>query len=180
MRARLSILALYNWDNDIFEWLNLPDGVNKEVVVNTILTECAELECMYPNPDTVKAMIKYWSMTKLNSWSRMYRALTENYNPLHNYDRYEQWEEAAENEASGSSQHDVAGYNIDPGMTEAYGDSQSTEGSASSSREGHAYGNIGVVTSADMIRGEIAVRTRFNIYDIILESFKDKFCVLVY
>lgn len=43
----------------------------------------------------------------------------------------------------------------------------------------HAHGNIGVTTTQNMIRQERAIDL-FNIYDIIIEDFKMRFCILVY
>lgn len=69
----------------------------------------------------------------------------------------------------------------------------SSEGSANSSRtgtsvsqneEGRTYerteqGNIGVVTTQSMIREEREI-SDFSIYDIIVQDFKERFCVIVY
>lgn len=42
-----------------------------------------------------------------------------------------------------------------------------------------AHGNIGVTTTQEMIRQQRAVEL-FNMYDIIIEDFKMRFCILVY
>ena len=47
------------------------------------------------------------------------------------------------------------------------------------SHELHAHGNIGVTTTQKLIREEREV-DKFNLYDIIIEEFKVRFCVLVY
>ena len=44
---------------------------------------------MYPEPATLCAVVKAWSHARLASWTRIYDALTAEYNPIHNYDRYE-------------------------------------------------------------------------------------------
>ena len=43
----------------------------------------------------------------------------------------------------------------------------------------HAHGNIGVVTTQKLIREQRAIDL-FNLYDIIIEDFKMRFCILVY
>ncbi len=43
----------------------------------------------------------------------------------------------------------------------------------------HAHGNIGVTTTQKLIREEREI-DRFNVYDIIIESFKMRFCIMVY
>ena len=47
------------------------------------------------------------------------------------------------------------------------------------SHELHAHGNIGVTTTQKLIREQRDV-DRFNLYDIIIEDFKMRFCILVY
>ena len=47
------------------------------------------------------------------------------------------------------------------------------------SHELHAHGNIGVTTTQKLIREQREVDL-FNLYDIIIEDFKMRFCILVY
>jgi len=48
------------------------------------------------------------------------------------------------------------------------------------SRTRRETGNIGVTTSQAMLTEEVELRRAFNIYDIITEDFKSRFCLLVY
>ena len=43
----------------------------------------------------------------------------------------------------------------------------------------HAHGNIGVTTTQKLIKEQRQIDL-FNVYDIIIEDFKMKFCILVY
>ena len=47
-------------------------------------------------------------------------------------------------------------------------------------RENHTSGNIGVTTSQQMLEQEIEVAAKLNVMRIIVESFKERFCLLVY
>ena len=47
------------------------------------------------------------------------------------------------------------------------------------SHELHAHGNIGVTTTQKLIREQRDVEL-FNLYDIIIEDFKMRFCILIY
>ena len=180
MRVKLSVMGLYNYDPTIFDGFQLPVGVDRKIAVGTIITDLAELSLVYTDPDTMRQLIHIWSAAQVENWTRMHRALTEEYNPLHNYDRYEDWEDNATAKASGSNTQSRAGYNQDAGMVDDQQDTQKTSSQADTKRKGRMYGNIGVTTSAQMLEGEISVRDRFNIYDIICKSFKNKFCVMVY
>lgn len=52
----------------------------------------------------------------------------------------------------------------------------------SQSTTGHLYarGNIGVTSTQNLIKQEIEIRYKFNIYEIIAREFKEKFCNLTY
>lgn len=52
-------------------------------------------------------------------------------------------------------------------------------GSANATRTGRTHGNIGVTTTQEMIEEERRV-AEFRIYDYIIKSFKQRFCLLVY
>lgn len=85
----VSIRAIYNWDNTIFDNFNVPDEMDKQTVIDMILLELAELTVVYNEPSTLKTYIRVWSATRLNIWERLYALATQEYNPLDNYDRTE-------------------------------------------------------------------------------------------
>ena len=89
MAATMSILGLYNYDPNIFELLHLPDSVQKQTIIDLIISEAAELEILYPNPDILRVIIGAWSNSRQNAWARIAAALDAEYNPIENSDRYE-------------------------------------------------------------------------------------------
>ena len=44
----------------------------------------------------------------------------------------------------------------------------------------HLHGNIGVTTNQMMLESELQTRPKINIYRIIIDSFRERFCLLVY
>lgn len=199
MKANLSILGLYQYDPTIFDLLQLPDGINKQTVIDNICFECAEFEVLYGRPATMKAAIGVWSVKSMHAWTRMYQALMEDYNPLHNYDRHEDWTDAntstnsttssANASATNNDTTSVNGFNNDtmkPSSANAGTNSQTSSGNASgqssdnASHSGHLYGNIGVTTSATMLTEELETRSKYNIVDIITNDFKKRFTLLIY
>lgn len=167
MPATMSLLGLYNWDEDILEGMEVPDGVDKTALIHNLLRECAELEILYPQPDALKFFVKDWSKERLPVWTRLEATLHYEYDPISNYDRHEEWN----NEANSSAK--TAGYNSDDSDVP----DASSEGQTSS--KGRAYGNIGVTTTQDMIEQERRV-SNFDIIDVIIAEFKKTFCLLVY
>lgn len=92
----LSILGLYNYvkakgENDLFEFLNVPETVEKDVVVNNILMQAAPFEILYPDADVLRDMIGIWSDAHAIMWEKWAETweLSQEFNPLENFDRSE-------------------------------------------------------------------------------------------
>ena len=93
MRASLSILGLYQSDPTLFDELELPGDMNKDVLIDSILYEAASLEAYYPDPNFMKFMIGRWSFMNQSVWQKLYDTTVLEYNPIFNYDRTEEWSE---------------------------------------------------------------------------------------
>lgn len=100
MRAFFSVLGMYNHEEEVFEHFRTPTGVDRTVAIHKILFDNAELGLIYTDPDIFPTLIKNWTDTNYPSWERAYDALMAEYNPIHNYDRREEWTD--EIEGSGS------------------------------------------------------------------------------
>ena len=181
-QATMSILGLYNYDNHLFDEMVVPAGVVKDNLINNILMEAAQLETYIPRFEMLKALIGTWSATRLDAWTKVYNALSTDYNPIENYDRNEEWTDTSNNTAtsSGSVLNKVNGYNA-PTLTDSAKaeTTDSTNGSGTNTHTGHVHGNIGVTTNQQMIEAELDLR-KTDIYEIITREFIEKFCILVY
>lgn len=93
MRATLSILGLYQYSPDVFDLFKLPVGVSLDSVRDNILMELSELELLYPSGTFMKTAIGIWSSKQLPVWEKLYATTKLEYNPIHNYDRTEEWTE---------------------------------------------------------------------------------------
>lgn len=183
MRATLSILGLWTSNPQIFSGLNVPAGVNKTHVIDTILLECAELECLYPDAEFMRQAIGIWSSVNARDWSKLMEAAAAQFNPVHNYDRYEEWTDdgTGSRTVSGSSTESIAGFNSSDLAPASGSSGSSTDGnSAHSQHSGHLYGNIGVTTAPQMLKEFIEIEPQLNIYRYIAESFKNEFCLMIY
>lgn len=93
--AKITLIGLENYANlqlssSLFSDINLPQGIEKDLVINNILTDCGEFEVLYADFDFMKFQVKMFFERYYATFNKMYRAITEDYNPLHNYDRYEE------------------------------------------------------------------------------------------
>lgn len=185
--AKVTLIGMTNYlemeNEDLFSRLTLPAEVNKQTLVDTILMTGGEFPVIWANPDFVQRMIGIWSAKMQPTFERWVYTLTRDYNPIHNYDRYEEYTdvENTDGKTSGTNTRKVTGYDSDQLRTN---DQVSDESQGSTDRQlkhdAHLYGNIGVVTSATMVSEEIDLRKRFNIYELITEEFLNEFCVRVW
>ena len=242
MGANMSILGLWQWDHSIFDLMQYPsfqDGETvhqltdeeKEMLVNNLMAECAELEILYPNPTVMKNMIGLWSAKELPTWNRFYRAAMTEYDPIENYHRteratetlahYDQHSGADTNQASGTdgvsggSTDTNSGTDTTTGKVTGYDSTQLVDHDQTDLVHGHvltnihndtntygrkdtfthgekidhagtikndveAFGNIGVTTSQQMLESELDLLPKLNVFNYIIESFKNRFCILVY
>lgn len=282
----LSILGLYNFDNRVFSEMAFPSGfseVDKNTVIGNILGECAELEILFPNWDTCRAMIGMWSKINISVWDRIFTAANLEYNPIENYNRTEtetitgdltethsgndvnrlsgQDVQAASgsdtltnsgtdtvvesgadrlsgtrtntqtNGGTDTSTNSVAAYDsntllahdkselvhghtvsdsesvsntttygkqdatsyghvettahgktetLTHGKTETLTHGEQITHDNETTKESHISGNIGVTTSQQMLEQEIEVAAKLNVMQMIVNSFKERFCILVY
>ena len=87
--ANISPLGLYEWDNTIFDLMQIPKELDKPTLIDNLLAETAELEVLYPNPVIFKNLVGAWSRKQIDIWNRLYATTQYEYNPIENYDRHE-------------------------------------------------------------------------------------------
>ena len=203
----LSVLGLYNYDDTLFDPMVVPDGVDKtNVLIPNLLSELAELEVLYADPEMMKTIIEVWSKKQLPVWTKLMNTVNLEYNPIYNKDGYYEETENTDRENTntttdtlsatvgdnGTNTNSVSAFNssgfenrerdtIANTRTENQNNNGSSTGTETGTvtRERHEYGNIGVTTTQQMIKEERDV-AQFNIVNYIIEDFKQRFCVLVY
>lgn len=87
MHAMLSLMGMYEYDHTILDFFHYPDKwetVDKDVFVNKLLLDTAELEILYPDADIFKTAIKYWSAAEVQNWNKLYNTTVLDYNPIWN------------------------------------------------------------------------------------------------
>lgn len=181
-QAQMTLIGLYNYDQDLFSEFTIPDGIDKEDMIGNILMACYGLEVIYPDADTMKAGIGCWSRKRITNWKRMLKALEIEYDPLYNYDRTEEWTENESSQGSDSGTVDNLRTSFDSEdlrQTDQANSSGSSEAELERTHKARMFGNIGVTTSQQMLQAEIEV-AHINLMDIIAQEFRKEFCLLVY
>ena len=87
----LTVEGLYNYDDTLFNGFNVPEGLVKQIAIDTILMRTRELEILYPDFTYMKNRITIWSNKYQINWKKLYETTVLEYNPIENYDRMEDW-----------------------------------------------------------------------------------------
>lgn len=192
--AKLTLIGLYNYDSTIFDGLQLPEYFDKETLVNTILLAGGEFGTLYPNNTFMKQAITLWSAKNQRYFEKMAELMQAEYAPLENYNRQEKWtdkgsgtsESSFNNTSNGTGETKVSAFNSDEYENRDKSiDNSSDAGNSSgtseyeNTREGYARGNIGVMSSQDMWRQQLAI-IDLSPYDIIAGDFINEFCIKIY
>ena len=145
--ANISPLGLYNWDQTIFDLMQIPEALDKDTLVDNLLAETAELEVLYPNPTVFKNLVGVWSNKQIDIWNKLYATTQYEYNPIENYNRYE----TGSNSGTGRTTHsgtdttaDSTTFGGTDGRTEAI-----MQGGRDTTTSQMAQGGSDVVTGAD-------------------------------
>lgn len=209
--ANLTLMGLYNYDDTLFNQLEVPEGVDKQLLIDNILMECAELEVVYSNYHFIKWAIGRWSEKELVVWNKLKELFELDYNPIWNVDGTEEESitraldrstnstgninNASSVGVNSTNAHGVTGFNSEDYANAEQDILDSTTGSTSNTDtqdQGNQKdletittkktrgGNIGVTTTQKMLNEELDVRPKLNIYNYIVESFKSRFCLLIY
>lgn len=177
----LSILGLYRMNPNLFLEMNLPDGVDRSILQNTIMEECAELEILFPDPAFMQKSLGWWTTSRAQAWEKMAKALAAEYNPIWNKDgTVKESRTYGEMNSSGEGSGFVSGYNSDNLVNNTKSTSSSKMETHTDTLERIEQGNIGVTESSTMVQHELDLRKGPTIYQIIVEEFKAKYCLLVY
>ena len=97
----LSYMGMYDYDNTLFDNFQIPAGVDKDNLIISLLSECAELEALYPSAPTFKKILGAWSANRLPSWERVKTALEEEYSSIENTNRFEDITDTTDRTESG-------------------------------------------------------------------------------
>lgn len=205
-KAKITLLGFYKWDDTLFEELTLPDGIDKQTIIDDILVKGADFEVIYSDYDFTKEMIGLISRKWRRTFQKWYDALQLEYNPIYNYDRFEEWTDkgtdtgtidndgTAKTTTQAEAQTDTYVTTYDSDSLHQDGRSHDNENGSSNGEtnntetrdlatsgehEGHLYGNIGVTTSQQMLESELEL-AEWNLYEHITDIFIKELCIMVY
>lgn len=201
-KSFLSVYGMYCYDDSLFDNMVIPENMDKDTLVDNLCMELSELECIYPDAGFMKFSIGAWSKKELPVWEKLQATTELEYNPIWNKDGKIIETETRDllnhgkthGETTGDSETD-ANLDVSAFNSTTYepreqthqetSDGTETDTSFENADQGTVKherietGNIGITTTQQMINEEREV-DKFNLMDYIINSFKNRFCVLVY
>lgn len=186
----LSIAGLYSYDQSVLNGLQVPSGIDRQTLIDNLLMECEELEVLYPSVEWMQKAVSAWCRKELPIWSAMVKTLALEYNPIWNKDgkitesRDLQTHGSNATSSGSTATNSRSAYNssnfenAERDVVSANG-SGSADGTEAETITRVEQGNIGVTTTQQMLKEELEIR-KTSVYDYIIQSFKRRFCLLVY
>lgn len=199
----LTLWGLYQaYPETLEDSIVLPEGMDKDIMLDYIFQYCGENEVRYPNPDLSQRLIGRWFQANKKQFERLWHTINVEYNPIENYDRKQNFREDREIDEAGesSSEQNIEATNTDEQKTSSFDSSsyqpksqetstdrgkQNIMSSAESNKSEHfthlerTHGNIGVTTTQQMLEEERRI-AQWDIYKYIAGRFEDEFTIAVY
>lgn len=202
MQPGITLLSMISWNSSILDNLHIPDGLSdkKEAIQIDLIDECGELPLTVTNPKQFEILLDKWSSIQLDKWNRMQSAMELEYNPIENYDRQEDlkstrtpnltntYTDKNANANTNTLKNYKNGYNSTSQVMSDSSESISGTNIETSNKstgteqivgDNHIHGNIGVTTSQQMLQSELDIAKNL-VAEIIVDDFKNKFCIVVY
>ena len=194
----MTLVGLYNYDNGLFDNLTVPIGIDKNLFINSLLFKSGEFELLYPDLNFMKSMVAVWSAKWAPTFEKWLMGTNTLWNPIENYDRYEESTATHDNTNTSSGSDIVNSSGSNEGLVSAYdsstyqpsskavtGTNSTTSTSSTLNEDGtlthnsHIHGNIGVTQASDMLRNWYDI-SEWNLYDHMSDVFIREFCIPVY
>lgn len=197
--ATLTLLGLYQYGlgqgKDMFASLTLPEELDHQLLVDNILHECGSFEVLYPDLDFMCEAVSMFSKKWQRTIEKWLAVLSEEYKPLANYDRIEEWSDSMSTSTSELTSTSTSDSSFTSEAISAYNSSQMRPNTSASQdarnegrqntdkldnslsrHDGHIWGNIGVMTTQAILKEEMQV-DKINIYDEIMILFAREFLI---
>lgn len=84
------LLDLIYYDDTIMDNFIVPDGIDRQLALDTIYQRCGLTPLYHPDPAWLKFYVGRWCSKNAKTWEELYKTTIQDYNPIYNYDRTEE------------------------------------------------------------------------------------------
>lgn len=89
--TKLTLIGMNEYYPNLFSKLTIPADLDRDTLIESILLRSGEFEVLYSDPEFTRDVIGLVSRKWRATFDRWTTALAIEYNPLENYDRFEEW-----------------------------------------------------------------------------------------
>lgn len=188
----ITLLEQVTWNPDLFKDIVLPEKIipHMETVINQIMADNANLKCAYPHPQMFKQMVDHFFKSRLTEFTRMYETVIADYDPIENYNRYEDSNDTSgggftdTNGGSNTTVNEVSamnsgGFQNDDKSTTTLGTTYTRKNDGRYTHHSRIHGNIGVTTTQQMLESERKL-LEFNYFKYVSSKFAEDLMIRVY
>lgn len=86
-----TLLNMWQWDNTIFDNIDIPEEFNHDDLVSVIMQRNEECALRQPHPELFKNNVETWFRYKKPIFQKLWETMNYEYNPIENYDRKEEY-----------------------------------------------------------------------------------------
>lgn len=90
MHVLLTLNSMLDYYGNTFDNIVIPDGADKEVLIDTIRDYCGDNECRYYDPIKLKKMVEVFFKMHQYKYERLWLSTQQEYEMIENYDRKEE------------------------------------------------------------------------------------------
>lgn len=128
----LTVYNLLRWNDNFFQNCPLPDGIEQDILIDTITKMYGPFDVFPTNPKVLQHYCETWFRRKFEIFKKMYETTMFVYDPIENYNRIESYDEKNEDtEDRTSNRSEIGNKTSDRAMTNEDG----TENTATSNTE---------------------------------------------
>lgn len=125
LSSQSGIAAILEYDSTIFNNLEFPKGVDKQIFVDALVQTCGHTPLLHPDPGYLHYYIPAWGKRTYQIWEKLYATLNLEYNPIENYDRTSTYTNTIDRSLNRTTSSE----------TEAHSENNSTEGTNNKNEE---------------------------------------------
>ena len=136
MQAKITLIGLHNYsDGSIWSGVELPEGMDSEVLINEILKQCGEFPVLYSDANFMQAQITFFFKKWKHNFTKWWNAFNSEYEPLFNVDVKTTFTEEGENSEDSSKSGNTSAIQNNSAGTITNGSNSSSGNSAGSTQQ---------------------------------------------
>lgn len=145
-----------NPDHSVFENMQLPEGIDKDTLIGSIILRCQEFELLFSDPDFMIAAVNVWSRKNYWTFDKWVKLINEDYDPLYNKDYHETYDDTHRGNYSKEGHDSNSGNNVRNTDMTTTNDLTTTADDTTVTHSEKAYNDSGFVeTTKDVSSGPV-------------------------